>query len=140
MFMPTSYGDPAAEYDRLVNGVAMWDVAVERQVALKGPDAQKLARLLTPRNLDGLVIGQGKYVPICNYDGVIINDPVLLQVDEDEIWLSIADSDIVLWASAIAVRTGWMCGCLNRMCHHWPFRDQNRLMLSPIYLAIGSES
>ena len=50
MFLPTSYGDPAAEYDRLVNGVAMWDVAVERQVALKGPDARKLARLLTPRN------------------------------------------------------------------------------------------
>jgi glycine cleavage system aminomethyltransferase T len=102
MFMPTSYGDPAAEYDRLINGVAMWDVGVERQVALKGPDALKLARLLTPRNLDGLVIGQGKYVPICNFDGVIINDPVLLQVAEDEIWLSIADSDIVLWAAAIA--------------------------------------
>ena len=102
MFLPTSYGDPAAEYDRLVNGVAMWDVAVQRQVALKGPDALKLARLLTPRNLDGLVIGQGKYVPICNYAGVIINDPVLLKVDEDEIWLSIADSDILLWAAAIA--------------------------------------
>ena len=102
MYMPTSYGDPAAEYDRLVNGVAMWDVAVERQVALKGPDALKLARLLTPRNLDGLTIGLGKYVPICNYDGVIINDPVLLLVDDDEIWLSIADSDIVLWASAVA--------------------------------------
>ena len=102
MYMPTSYGDPAAEYDRLINGVAMWDVAVERQVALKGPDALALARLLTPRNLDGLVIGQGKYVPICNHSGAIINDPVLLQVAEDEIWLSIADSDIQLWASAVA--------------------------------------
>ncbi|MFZ8991204.1 MAG: glycine cleavage T C-terminal barrel domain-containing protein [Candidatus Puniceispirillaceae bacterium] len=102
MYMPTSYGDPAAEYDRLINGVAMWDVAVERQVALKGPDALALARLLTPRNLDGLVIGQGKYVPLCNHNGVIINDPVLLQVAEDEIWLSIADSDIQLWASAVA--------------------------------------
>ena len=60
MYMPTSYGDPAAEYDRLINGVAMWDVAVELQVALKVPDALVLARLLTPRNLDGLVIGQGK--------------------------------------------------------------------------------
>ena len=48
MYMPTSYGDPLAEYERLVNGVAMWDVAVERQVALKGPDALKLARILTP--------------------------------------------------------------------------------------------
>ena len=65
MYMPTSYGDPVAEYHRLISDVAMWDVAVERQVALKGPDALALARLLTPRNLDGLVIGQGKYVPIC---------------------------------------------------------------------------
>jgi glycine cleavage system aminomethyltransferase T len=102
MYMPTSYGDPVAEYNRLISDVAMWDVAVERQVALKGPDALALARLLTPRNLDGLVIGQGKYVPICNHSGAIINDPVLLQVAEDEIWLSIADSDIQLWASAVA--------------------------------------
>jgi len=106
MFMPTSYGDPAAEYDRLVNGVAMWDVGVERQVALKGPDAVALARYLTPRNLDDLKIGQGKYAPLCNYDGVIINDPVLLQIAADEVWFSIADSDIVLWAAAIAGARG----------------------------------
>ena len=106
MYMPTSYGDPVAEYERLVNGVAMWDVAVERQVALKGPDALALARILTPRNLDGLQIGQGKYVPICNYQGYLINDPVLLQIDDDEIWLSIADSDIGLWASAVAGTLG----------------------------------
>ncbi len=102
MYMPTSYGDPAAEYDRLINGAVMWDVAAERQVALKGPDALALAKILTPRNLDGLEIGHGKYVPICNYDGYIINDPVLLKIDHDEIWLSIADSDILLWAGAIA--------------------------------------
>ena len=106
MYMPTGYGDPAAEYDRLVNGVAMWDVAVERQVALKGPDALALARYLTPRNLSGLAIGQGKYAPICNYEGALINDPVLLQVSDDEIWLSIADSDIKLWAGGIAGSRG----------------------------------
>ena len=106
MFMPTSYGNPAAEYDRLINGVAMWDVGVERQVALKGPDAVKLAQYLTPRSLDGLKIGQGKYVPICNYDGVLINDPVLLQVADNEVWLSIADSDITLWAAGIAGAKG----------------------------------
>ena len=102
MYMPTSYGDPAAEYDRLVNGVAMWDVAVQRQIALKGVDAFKLARLLTPRNLNCLEIGSSKYIPMCDFNGVIINDPVLLQIEEEEIWLSIADSDILLWASAIA--------------------------------------
>lgn len=106
MYMPTSYGDPAAEYERVINGVAMWDVGVERQVALKGPDAVALARYLTPRNLDGLKIGQGKYVPICNYEGTLINDPVLLQIADDEIWLSIADSDIALWAAGIAGARG----------------------------------
>ncbi len=106
MYMPTSYGDPAAEYERVINGVAMWDVGVERQVALKGPDAVALARYLTPRNLDGLKIGQGKYVPICNYEGKLINDPVLLRIADDEIWLSIADSDISLWAAGIAGARG----------------------------------
>ena len=106
MYMPTSYGDPDAEYNRLINGVAVWDVAVERQVAVKGPDAIKLAKYLTPRNLDGLVIGQGKYVPICKHDGSIINDPVLLQIADNEVWFSIADSDLYLWVSAIAGSLG----------------------------------
>jgi aminomethyltransferase len=102
MYMPVSFGDPIGEYERLISGVSMWDVGVERQVSLKGPDCLALARLLTGRNLDTLSIGKGKYAPLCDYHGRLINDPVLLQVDDDEIWLSIADSDIVLWARAIA--------------------------------------
>lgn len=102
MYMPVSFGDPVGEYERLISGVSMWDVSVERQVSLKGPDSLALARLLTGRNLDTLSIGKGKYAPLCDYQGRLINDPVLLQVDDDEIWLSIADSDIVLWARAIA--------------------------------------
>ena len=106
MYMPTSYGDPVAEYDRLINSVSMWDVAVERQVALKGPDAIALTRYLTPRNLDNLKIGVGKYVPLCDYNGALINDPVLLQISDDEVWLSIADSDVKLWAAGIAGACG----------------------------------
>ena len=106
MYMPVSYGDPAAEYDRLVNGVAMWDVAVERQVSLKGPDAVALARLLTPRNLDALEEGMGMYVPMTNSLGTLINDPVLQLVGGDEVWLSIADSDMKYWAEGVAVASG----------------------------------
>ncbi len=102
MYMPISYGDAKAEYESLYNGVVMWDVGAERQVRLKGKDAIKLARLLTPRNLGKLIYGAGRYVPLCNFQGTIINDPVLLRVDEDEVWLSIADSDVCLWAQAIA--------------------------------------
>jgi len=102
MYMPTGYGDPAAEYDRLINGVAMWDVGVERQVSLRGGDAAELVRYLTTRNLGELNIGQGRYVPLCDHRGTLINDPVLLPIGEEEFWLSIADSDITLWARGIA--------------------------------------
>ena len=105
-YVPISYGDLAAEYDRLINGVAMWDVSCERQVSIKGPDALELARLLTPRNLGALAPGMGKYVPMTNSIGTLINDPVLLQVDADEVWLSIADSDMKYWAEGIAVAKG----------------------------------
>lgn len=107
MYMPGHFGDPEAEYDRLINGVAMWDVAGERQVELAGPDAGALAQYLTGRNLDKTRIGQGRYVPLCDYAGRLINDPVLLKLSEERYWLSVADSDIHLWAAAIAHERGY---------------------------------
>lgn len=106
MIMPTSYGDPEGEYWRLINGVSQWDVGVERQVQLKGPDAGRLAQILSPRDLSTCKVGQGKYVPLCNHRGTIINDPILLKLADDLYWLSIADSDMWLWAGAIAAERG----------------------------------
>jgi glycine cleavage system aminomethyltransferase T len=102
MIMPTSYGHPEAEYWRIINGVSQWDVGVERQVQLKGPDAGRLAQILAPRDLSNCAVGQGKYVPLCNHRGTVINDPIVLKLTEDLYWLSIADSDIWFWAGAIA--------------------------------------
>ena len=102
MLMPTGYGDPEGEYWRLIRGVSQWDVAVERQVQLEGPDAGRLAQILAPRDLSKCKTGQGKYVAICNHDGILINDPILLKVNEQCYWLSIADSNIWFWAKAIA--------------------------------------
>jgi glycine cleavage system aminomethyltransferase T len=62
MLMPTSYGNPEEQYWRLLRGVAQWDVGCERQVELKGPDAGHLAQILSPRDLSGCAVGQGKYV------------------------------------------------------------------------------
>jgi glycine cleavage system aminomethyltransferase T len=106
MAIPGHFGDPEAEYDRLLTGVAMWDVAAQRQVQLDGPDAMALAQLLTPRNLSGTRVGQGRYVPMCDHDGWLINDPVLLPLSETCVWLSIADSDIALWAAAVGRERG----------------------------------
>lgn len=106
MIMPANYGDREAEYWRLINGVSMWDVGVERQVQLTGPDAGRLAQILSPRDLSKCKVGQGKYVPLCNHDGVLINDPIVLKLDEDRYWFSIADSDIWFWARAIGAERG----------------------------------
>ncbi len=106
MYIPGSFGDPDAEYRRLLHDVAMWDVGAQRQVEIAGPDAGRLVRYLTTRDLTGIREGQGRYVPLCNHDGVLINDPVLLKRAEDRYWLSIADSDIALWAEAIAQARG----------------------------------
>jgi glycine cleavage system aminomethyltransferase T len=106
MLMPTGYGHPEAEYWRLIDGVSMWDVACERQVELRGPDAGRLAQILAPRDLAKCVVGQGKYVALCNHAGTLINDPILLKLADDCYWLSIADSNILFWASAIAAERG----------------------------------
>ncbi|MEJ2760872.1 MAG: aminomethyltransferase family protein, partial [Gammaproteobacteria bacterium] len=50
---------------------------------------------------------QARYVILCNERGGIINDPVLLRVAEDEIWLSISDSDVGLWAQGINYKAGY---------------------------------
>ena len=106
MLIPRGYGDREAEYWRLINGVSMWDVAVQRQVQLKGPDAATLAQILCVRDLSSQAIGQGKYAPICDHRGVLINDPIALKVDEDCYWLSIGNSDIWFWARCVAGERG----------------------------------
>ena len=106
MLMPTGYGDREAEYWRLINGVSMWDVAVERQVELRGPDAARLAQALCPRKIADMPDWMGWYVPVCDHRGVILNDPILLKLAEDRFWLSIADSDVLFWAKAIAGERG----------------------------------
>ncbi|MEM6941267.1 MAG: glycine cleavage T C-terminal barrel domain-containing protein [Pseudomonadota bacterium] len=106
MLMPTSYGNAEVEYDRLLNGVAQWDVAVERQVEITGPDAAALVQFISVRDLSNIEVGKGKYVPMCDHRGVLINDPVVLKHADDRFWLSIGDNNILMWARAIAAERG----------------------------------
>jgi len=102
MLFPICYGDLEEEYRHLTNHVTLWDVSVERQVEITGPDALAFTNLLTPRDLTRCAVGQGKYVVITAHDGGIINDPVLLRLAENHFWLALADSDVLLWAKALA--------------------------------------
>ena len=101
MLIPTLYDDDVKEYWHLVEKVTLWDVAVERQVEITGPDAARFTQLLTPRDLSQTQPGQCKYVLICAPDGGIVNDPILLKLAEDHFWLSLADSDALLYAKGV---------------------------------------
>lgn len=103
---PICFADLEEEYWHLVNHVTLWDVAVERQVEITGPEAFALANQLTPRDLTKCAVGQGKYVAITADDGGVINDPVLLRLGENHFWLALADSDVLLWARGVALRSG----------------------------------
>jgi glycine cleavage system aminomethyltransferase T len=102
MYMPVSYDGPAEDYKKLLNGVQLWDVGVERQVQIKGPDAEALSQFLTPRNIKKCAIGQAMYTPLVDVKGGLINDPVMLKIDEDCYWFSVSDGDLLLWVQGIA--------------------------------------
>lgn len=102
MYLPNYYDDPVKEYWRLIEGVALWDVSVERIVEITGPDGLAFTNMLTPRDLARCQVGQAKYVLITAEDGGIVNDPVLLRLGENRFWLTLADSDVLLWAKGIA--------------------------------------
>jgi aminomethyltransferase len=106
MLFPICYGDLVEEYWHLLHHVTLWDVAVERQVEITGPDAFRFTNLLTPRDLGRCAVGQGKYVVITADDGGIINDPVLMRLGENHFWLALADSDVLLWAKGVALNSG----------------------------------
>ena len=107
MLLPTMFESIEADYAHLKKHVQVWDVSCERQVQVKGPGAAKLLQILTPRDLGKLQPDRGLYIPIVNEMGGMLNDPVLLQVDADTFWVSIADSDLLLWIKALAAANGF---------------------------------
>ncbi|MCG6559254.1 glycine cleavage system protein T [Ruegeria sp. 1NDH52C] len=106
MYIPRDFGNPEQNFWNLVNDAILCDVAVERQVEITGPDAARFVQMLTPRDLTKMAVGQCKYILITNADGGILNDPILLRLAENHFWISLADSDILLWAQGVAVHSG----------------------------------
>lgn len=107
MYIPRDFGDPEQNFWNLVNNAILCDVAVERQVQVTGPDAASFVQMLTPRDLSKMAVGQCKYILITNAEGGILNDPILLRLAENHFWISLADSDILLWAQGVAVHSNF---------------------------------
>ena len=102
MLMPLSYQGVEADYRSLIEGVTIWDVGGERQVEITGPDAAEFTQYLVTRDITKLAPGRARYALVCQEDGGVLNDAVLLRLAENHFWLSLADSDILLWAKGVA--------------------------------------
>ena len=106
MYIPRDFGNPEQNFWNLVNDAILCDVAVERQVEITGPDAARFVQMLTSRDLSKMAVGQCKYILITNAAGGLLNDPILLRLGQNHFWISLADSDILLWAQGVAVHAG----------------------------------
>lgn len=112
MYHPRGYvkpedGGAMAEYRALVGGVTLWNVAVERQIRVKGPDAEDFVNTVITRDATRIQPMRGKYCILCNDKGGILNDPVLLRLARDEFWFSISDSDLMLWLQGVNTPRRW---------------------------------
>ncbi len=102
MLLPTVFRSVEEDYRHLKSAVQVWDVACERQVEVRGPDAAKLVQMLSPRDLRGMLPGQCYYLPMVDETGGMLNDPVAVKLAEDRWWISVADSDLLFWVKGIA--------------------------------------
>ena len=107
MTLPVGFSSNPQAYQHLCEHVQLWDVAAERQVEVTGPDALQLVELITPRDISRCAVGQCVYAPLADQDGLVVNDPLILRLAEDRFWISIADSDVMLWVKGIAYGRGF---------------------------------
>ena len=103
MLLPAGFGSLEDSYFHLKENVQVWDVAAERQVEISGKDSAKLVQLMTCRDLSKSKVGRCYYCPIIDDKAGLINDPVILKLDEERWWISIADSDVILFAKGLAI-------------------------------------
>jgi dimethylsulfoniopropionate demethylase len=120
--LPEVFRGDEADYYHLKAHVQLWDVACQRQVEVRGPDAAKLVQLITCRDISRALVGQCLYVPLVDENGGMINDPILLKLGEDRFRLSIADSDVLLWTKGLATGLGLNVRCTEPAV--WPLAVQ----------------
>jgi len=108
MYMPIAYDrDPAEDYRAMTEAVTLWDVGAERQTELRGPDARRLADYLCTRNLHDMETGRCRYTLVCDPEGTVMSEPIVLHPWDDVVWISHGDVDLTLWARAIAEHGGY---------------------------------
>ena len=106
MLLPTVFDTLENDYHHLKTAVQVWDVSVERQIEIIGPDATKILQMVTPRDISKMEDDQCYYIPMVDKYGYMINDPVAVKLEKNRYWISIADSDVIYYFKGLAEGIG----------------------------------
>ena len=106
MLLPTVFDTLENDYHHLKRAVQVWDVSVERQIEIIGPDATKILQMVTPRDISKMEDDQCYYIPMVDKYGYMINDPVAVKLEKNRYWISIADSDVIYYFKGLAEGMG----------------------------------
>ena len=99
--IPTIFKSLKSDYLHLIKHVQLWDVCCQKVIEIKGNKALSLIKFLFCRDFTKIVPGRAYYAPIVNFEGGLLNDPVVFCISEERFLVSLSDSDLFNWVSAI---------------------------------------
>ena len=99
--LPTIFKSLQEDYYHLIENVQLWDVCAQRVIEVKGSKSLSLIQYLFCRDFSNISPGKAYYAPIVNFEGGLLNDPVVFCIDNNHFLISLSDSDLFNWVSAI---------------------------------------
>ena len=99
--LPTVFESLKVDYFHLIKYVQLWDVCAQRVIEVKGSKSLSLIQYLFCRDFSNISSNKAYYAPIVNFEGGLLNDPVVFCISNNHFLISLSDSDLFNWISAI---------------------------------------
>ncbi|NKB37969.1 MAG: hypothetical protein GKR93_12530 [Gammaproteobacteria bacterium] len=109
MITPTlcKHISPQEVYEALTTRAILIPTGAERQVEVTGKDAVKFMDYLVTRDMNKLSPGRCSYTFVCDEDGELIVDGIVIYISEEKVWYGVTDGDVELWARGIALHSDY---------------------------------
>jgi aminomethyltransferase len=89
----TNFGDVAAEYRAIREGVGMWDLSPLNKWEFRGPDAVEAAQRIHSNDIVGMRPGQVRYGAFVDEAGLVVDDGTVFRFAEDHLWVCTNSKD-----------------------------------------------
>ncbi len=83
----TTFGDVAAEYAAIRQGVSMWDVYGLQKFDVSGPDAAMAIQRVFANDVLGMPVGRVRYGAFVTESGAIVDDGTVFKLADDHFWV-----------------------------------------------------